>query len=178
MANSAQLVPIVLETDRLIVRHWVPDDWKRLRPLATDPRVLKYIGDGQPWSDERLQQFVNGGIEQAKIRGWLLWPLIYRPNEELIGFAGFNSTFEPEVEIGWWLLPDYWGKGWATEGGRAWLDYGFRKFEVPRVISVAQPANAASIRVMEKLGMHFERRFVHDETEVVCYAISNPLVGH
>jgi ribosomal-protein-alanine N-acetyltransferase len=161
---------IVLETDRVIVRQWVPDDWKRLRPLATDPRVLKYIGNGEPWSDERIRGFVNGGIAMAKTRGWLLWPLIHKADSELIGFCGFNSGFAPEVEIGWWLRPEYWGRGLATEAARAVMSYGFETFGFPRLISVAQPANQRSIRVMEKLGMSFDRRFIHNEIEVVCYA--------
>jgi ketosteroid isomerase-like protein len=62
----------------------------------------------------------------------------------------------------------------ATEAATALLDYGFRVFSFARVISVAQPANRASIRVMEKLGLHFDRNFVHNGIEVVSYAIDNP----
>ena len=161
---------IVLETERLLVRQWVHDDWKRLRLLTTDPLVLRYIGDGQPWSDERTRKFVDGGIQQAQSRGWVLWPLIHKQDAELIGFCGFNSTFAPDVEIGWWLLPAYWRRGLATEAARAMLDYGFSKFRFPRVISVAQPANFASIKIMQKLGMRFDKTFVHEGVQLVCYA--------
>ena len=164
---------IIVRTDRLLVRQWVPDDWKRLRPLMTDPRVLAYIGRGEPWPDERIRRFVDGGIEKAATRGWVLWPVVHEADAELVGFCGFNDGFPPDVEIGWRLLPAYWGRGLATEAARAVLDYGFRTFGFPRVISVAQPANVASIRVMEKIGMHFDRRFVHDGIEVVSYAIEN-----
>ena len=170
MSRQETLSLIVLETERLLIRQWVPDDWKRLRPLVTDPRVLRYIGDGKPWSDERIRKFVDGGIQQAQLRGWVLWPVIYKQDSELIGFCGFNSTFAPDVEIGWWLLPEYWGRGLATEAARAVLEYGYRQFHFPRVISVAQPANVASIRIMQKLGMRFEKTFVHDGIEVVRYA--------
>ena|SRR5437773_2869231 len=165
---------VVLETERLLLRHWEPDDWKHFKPLATDPRVLQYIGTGEPWSDERIQQFVNGGIEAAKTRGWILWPLIHREDGVLIGFCGFSDGFPPDVEIGWRLLPDYWGRGLATEAATAVLRYSFDTWHFNRVISVAQPANRASLRVMDKLGMSFERSFFHRGVEVVCFAKENP----
>jgi [ribosomal protein S5]-alanine N-acetyltransferase len=164
----------VLETERLTVRQWTMDDVDRLRPIATDPRVLRHIGGGQPWSEERIRGFVEGGIDVARTRGWVLWPLVFKGDGNFIGFAGFNSAFAPEVEIGWWLSPDYWGQGLATEAGRALLDYGFATFKFPRVISVAQPGNVASINVMKKLGMSFDRRFVHEGIKVVSYAKQNP----
>ena len=176
-ADRSPLGPVILETPRLIVRRWLPDDVERMRPLATDPRVLRYIGDGRPWSDDRLRRFVRGGIEQAKSRGWVLWPLVHKADELMIGFCGFDAGFPPDVEIGWRLLPEYWGRGLATEAARAVLDYGFRTFHFPRVISVAQPANVASVRIMEKLGLRFDRRFVHNGIEVVCYAIDNAVVA-
>jgi RimJ/RimL family protein N-acetyltransferase len=156
------------------VRQWLAEDWERLPPIATDPRVLRYIGDGRPWSEERIRRFVEGGIEASRTRGWVLWPLVHKPDGQFIGFAGFNNGFAPEVEIGWWLAPAYWGRGLATKAGRALLEYGFGTFGFPRVISVAQPANRTSIRVMEKLGMHLDRRFIHEGFEVVCYVKENP----
>jgi RimJ/RimL family protein N-acetyltransferase len=168
---------IVVETERLLVRQWVSDDWERLLPLMTDPRVLRHIGDGRPWPEERVRRFVDGGIEKARSRGWVLWPVVHRASAELIGFCGFDDGFAPEVEIGWRLLPDYWGRGLATEAARAVMDYGFRAFGFPRLISVAQPENRASIRVMEKLGMRYERGFVHEGAAVVSFAKVNPQHG-
>jgi RimJ/RimL family protein N-acetyltransferase len=165
---------ILLETERLFLRDWVPDDWKRYKPLATDPRVLKYIGRGEPSSDERIKQFVSGGIEMAKSRGWILWPVIHRDDAELIGFCGFSDSFPPDVEIGWRLKPEYWGKGLATEIARAVLHYGWNRFQFGRLISVIQPENRASIRVAEKLGMTIETPFVHEGIEVLRYAKKNP----
>jgi ribosomal-protein-alanine N-acetyltransferase len=165
---------IILETERLFLRDWVPDDWRRFKPLATDARVLRYIGRSEPLSDEQIQAFVNGGIEKARSRGWILWPVIHRDDAELIGFCGFADGFPPDVEIGWRLRTEYWGQGLASEAARAVLEYGWRRFGFGRVISVAQPANLASIRIMEKLGMSFEERFSHNGIEVVRYAIENP----
>jgi RimJ/RimL family protein N-acetyltransferase len=122
---------VLVETERLFIRDWVRDDWKRYKPLATDPRVLNYIGV-EPSPDERIKAFVNGGIETAKRRGWILWPVIHRDDAELIGFCGFNDGFPPDVELGWRLRPDYWGRGLATEIARAVMEYGWPV--LPRIV--------------------------------------------
>ena len=171
---SVEIPMVLLETERLFVRDWVPDDWKRYRPLATDPRVLKYIGRGEPSSEERVKQFVWGGIEKAKSRGWILWPVIHRDDAELIGFCGFSDGFPPDVEIGWRLRPEYWGQGLATEIASAVMAYGWKRFQFDRLISVVQPANRPSIRVAEKLGMTLEATFAHQGIEVLRYAKTKP----
>jgi ribosomal-protein-alanine N-acetyltransferase len=164
---------VLIETERLFIRQWVPDDWKRFRPLGRDPRVLEYLVT-EPWSDERIQLFINKGIEVAKTRGWILWPVIHRDDAELIGFCGFGDGFPPDVEIGWRLLPEYWECGLATEAAKAVMKYGFDTFQFDRLISVTHHANRRSIRVMEKLGMAFEKSFSHKGVEVVCYAKTKP----
>jgi ribosomal-protein-alanine N-acetyltransferase len=161
---------VILETPRMIVRRWVPDDWKRFRTLFTDPRVMQYIGDGRPWSDARIRRWVEESIEIEMIRGWVLWPLVHREDSEVIGFCGFWHGFPPDVEMGWRLLPEYWGQGLMTEVAQALIDYGFETYKFERLIAVAQPANRASIRVMEKIGMMFEREFTHHGIDVVSYA--------
>jgi aminoglycoside 6'-N-acetyltransferase I len=164
---------VLLETERLFLRQWVPDDWVRFRPLGTDPRVLEFLA-GDPWPDERIRRFIERGMEMTQARGWILWPVIHRGDGVLVGFCGFTDERAPEVEIGWRFLPDYWGRGLATEAAAAVLKYGFEAFGFPRVISVAHHSNRRSIRVMEKLGMAFERRFVDRGIEIVQYARANP----
>jgi [ribosomal protein S5]-alanine N-acetyltransferase len=166
---------LVCETERLYLREWVHDDWKRFKPLATDPRVLRYIGAGTPWTDEQIKARIARWIELGRERGWILWPVIHREDAELIGFCGFWDGFAPDVEIGWRLRPDYWGQGLATEAATAVMEHGFQHYRFHRLISVAQIENKPSIRIMEKLGMEFERAFVHEGFQVLCYARSNPL---
>jgi RimJ/RimL family protein N-acetyltransferase/ubiquinone/menaquinone biosynthesis C-methylase UbiE len=168
---------IIVETDRALVRHWIPDDLPAFQQLATDVRVLRYIGDGQPWSDERVRRFVDGGIKAQTSRGWALWPVVLKSQNRLVGICGFNAAFAPEVEIGWWLAPEQWGRGLATEVAGAVMEYGFGRLGLDRLISVAQPTNRASIRVMEKLGMTFDRAFTHKGIEVVAYEKTNPVAA-
>ncbi len=103
---------VILETKRLFLRDWVPDDWKRFKPLATDLRVLRYIGRGEPSSDERIQAFVNGGMETARSRGWILWPVIHRADAELIGFCGFADGFPPKSRSAGVCGPNTGARGW------------------------------------------------------------------
>lgn len=165
---------IVLETERLYLREWVPDDWLRFKPLVVDPRVVKYIQQGEPWTDERIELRVQQYIQYGRTRGWHLWAVIHRGDARLIGFCGFSDGFPPDVEIGWRLLPDYWGQGLATEAATATLEYGFHTWHFPRVIAVAQAPNRASIRVMEKIGMTFDGSFDQNGIQLVRYVAENP----
>jgi RimJ/RimL family protein N-acetyltransferase len=166
---------VLLETQRLFLRDWVPDDWKRYKPLATDSGVLKYIGV-EPSSDERIKAFVERGIQTAKTRGWILWPVIHRDDAELIGFCGFNDGFPPDVELGWRLRPDYWGRGLATEIAQAVMEYGWKEFGFHRLISVIHPDNHASIHVAQKLGMTLDGAVSYHGREVLRYAKNNPRI--
>jgi len=165
----------ILETERLVIRDWKLCDWESVRPLATDARVLRHISPSEPWADERVRGFVEQAIALSESRGWILWPVIHRRDGLLIGTCGFWHSFLPDVEIGWRLHPDYWGEGLMTEAASAVLQYGWERFGFGRVIAVAQSANEQSIRIMQKVGMVFEKTFVHGEVEVVRYAAANPL---
>lgn len=165
----------ILETDRLTIRDWKLSDWEQVRPLAADPRVRRYMPPDEPWTKERIQGLVRQTIELGNSRGWILWPVIHREDDLLIGTCGFWHTFLPDIEISWRLHPDYWGQGLMTEAASAILRYGWERFDFARVIAVARKDNKQSISIMQKLDMVFDTRFVHQGAEVVRYAILNPL---
>jgi ribosomal-protein-alanine N-acetyltransferase len=165
----------MLETERLLFRTWQPEDWLAFRPIATDPEVMQYIETGKPWSDERIKQFVDRQISVLGEYGFCLWQLIHKQDRRLIGFCGMQPLGDTgEIEIGWWLAKDYWKRGLATEAGRAVLDYAFATRHLPRVVAIVQPPNLASRRVMEKLGMHFEKEMIYKGPVVLLYVIHNP----
>lgn len=167
-----------LETERLILADWQPEDWLAFRPIATDPDVMRYIGAGEPWSDARIQGFVRLQVEQSATLGFCLWKLLEKAPEAsgtLIGFCGLQPlSGTPDIEIGWWLAKSYWGRGLATEAATAALHFGFEHVGLNRIVAIARPANRASVRIMEKLGMSFERDVVRDAIPVVLYSIDNP----
>ncbi len=164
---------VILETGRLRFATWAKDDWREFSKLASDPLVVRYLGSGVPWPEERVKEFVVRQIESWEKHGICLWKILPKDNDTLIGICGLQRLPEgPDVEIGWWLAPSQWGKGLATEAARQGLTYGFDTSRFERIVAIAQGANRDSIRVMEKLGMRFEREAVHKGIHVVIYAIS------
>ena len=169
--TSVLEVPI-LETPRLRLLPWQPDDWLQLRPIAQDPEVMRYISNGQPWPDERIREFVARQVACFEARGFCLWRLIEKHTQEMIGFCGLQPLVEtPEIEIGWWLARNSWGRGLATEAALEATRDGFEQARLQRIVAIAQPENLASIHVMEKLGMRFERETTHRGFRAVQYAI-------
>jgi len=164
---------IILETSRLRFATWVKEDWEEFRRLTSDPLVVRYITTGEPWPDERVKEFVARQIENWEKQGICLWKILPKDGDTLIGICGLQRLPEgPDVEIGWWLAPSHWGRGLATEAARHALAYGFEVSNFERIVAIAQSANRDSLRVMEKLGMRFEREAVHKGIHVVLYAIS------
>jgi [ribosomal protein S5]-alanine N-acetyltransferase len=106
---------IVLETERMRLVPWEMREWISLRPIAKDPDVLRYISDGRRWSDEHIQDFVQRQIGNFAGHGFCFWRLVRKANSTLIGFCGLQPLVveaKKEVEIGWWLARDCWGKAW------------------------------------------------------------------
>jgi [ribosomal protein S5]-alanine N-acetyltransferase len=162
----------VLETARMRLVPWAGEDWPSLRPLARDPEVMRYISGGALWSDERIREFAEKQIKCFAERQFCFWRLVHKESGEMIGFCGLQPLDDtPETEIGWWLARDRWNQGLATEAARAALRDGFERVGLKRIVSVAMPENRASIHIMEKLGMHFEREAARRGFAVVVYAV-------
>lgn len=158
---------------------WSAEDWLQLRPIARDPEVVRYISDGQPWSDERIQDFVQRQVAGFAARALCFWRLLpkealgVKDAEQMIGFCGLQPLPETsEIEIGWWLARAWWGKGLATEAAREAMRDAFDRGRLERIVAIALPENRASTHVMEKLGMHFERETTNRGFRVVLYAIN------
>ena len=164
----------VLETPRLYLATWRPDDWREFQAIAGDPRVMVYIGDGLPWSEERTRQWVAGQIRAMEERGFCLWKVLDKTTGCIIGQCGLKPWKHPErgtqeIEIGWWLAPAFWGMGLATEAARAALDYAHRVLGLDRIVAIAYEENRASLHIMDKLGFHFEERFEENGRDAVIY---------
>jgi [ribosomal protein S5]-alanine N-acetyltransferase len=171
----------MLETARLRLVPWRPEHWLGLRPIARDPEVVRYISDGQLWSDERIQDFVERQVNGFAQRGFCFWRLLPKETlgaqdaEQMIGFCGLQPLPETtEIEIGWWLARAWWGKGLATEAAREAMRDAFERIGLERIVAIALPENRASTHVMEKLGMRFERETTNRGFRVVLYAADRP----
>ena len=108
-------------------------------------------------------------------RAFCLWKVLPKDGSPLVGFCGLQPLPDsPDIEIGWWLARACWGRGLATEAARVALGDGFERAGLARIVSIAQPANTASVRIMRKLGMQFERVADSRGIPVVLYAIERP----
>lgn len=167
----------MLETARLRLMPWQPDDWPLLRPLATNPEVVRYISNGEPWPDERIREWAGRQVAHYAKFGFCFWQLVHKETSEMIGFCGLQPVEiegAQEIEIGWWLAPAWWGHGYATEAAREAMRDGFERAGLRRIVSIAVRENVASTHIMNKLGMKYEREAMHRGVAVVMYAVANP----
>ena len=142
-----------LETQRLILRGFREQDLDAYADMCGDPEVMRYIGAGKPLS--RVESWRNMAmiLGHWQLRGYSLWAVEERQSGEMIGRIGcWQPEGWPGFEIGWMLRRTYWGRGFATEGAKAAMDYAFGELQQSRVISLIRPENAASRRVAQKLG--------------------------
>jgi RimJ/RimL family protein N-acetyltransferase len=163
---------MIFETERLVLDTWQISDWTASRPIATDVEVMRYITGGIPWTDEQIQSFVDRRVKLYSERGFCRWKLRAKPTGEMIGFCGVGLWRDAQdPEIGWWLARRYWGRGLATEAAWTALRDAFERVQLDRIISIARPANTASTRIMEKLGLKLECEFESDGVRLLRYGI-------
>jgi ribosomal-protein-alanine N-acetyltransferase len=162
-----------IRTARLRMRPWTLGDVDELHRLWTDPDVRRYLWDDEVISRERAVAEIERSIEDFRRDGFGEWVVISKPERLVIGFCGYRRLDDPPgVELMYGLAPSHWHRGLATEAARAVLRWGFEAHGFERVYAGADPPNAASLRVMKRLGMTFEaRRFIQGQ-EAVYYGIS------
>jgi [ribosomal protein S5]-alanine N-acetyltransferase len=164
----------ILQTKRTRLMPWRHIDFGSFRPIATDPEVMRYISDGKPWNDDQIREFIRRQMRHAAANQFCMWRIVREPDGKMLGFCGLQPLAiegRREVEIGWWLAKNCWGHGLATEAAREAMRFAFDEIMLSRVIAIAQPENRASIHIMRKLGMQFEREAIHKGIRVVVYSI-------
>src|SRR5438874_7779370 len=171
----------MLSTERLILRQWSQEDLDPYAEMCTDTEVMRWIGNGRLRTREECATAIAGFERAWDERGFGLFAMELKASGRLIGFVGFSlPEFFPEilpaVEIGWRLAGSHWGNGLATEGACAALAFGFDQAGLDRIVSIHQVGNDASRRIMEKLGMRFERETVDPSCgrPVRVYEIARP----
>jgi len=166
---------LTLETGRLMLRAFREDDLDPYAAICADPQVMRYLGEGKPFSRWETWRQMAMILGHWQLRGYGLWAVEDRATGDLIGRIGFfNPEGWPGFELGWVLGRRYWGRGYATEGARRALEHAFTEMGRDHVISLIRPDNYASIRVAERLGERLEGRtelFGHD---VLVYGIARP----
>jgi RimJ/RimL family protein N-acetyltransferase len=155
---------ILLETDRLRLRRFTPDDVELLVELDSDPEVMRFINGGRPTPREDIDNEILPRIlsyyERFDAYGY--WAAEEKSTGEFVGWFALhpNEDSPPgEVELGYRLPRSAWGKGYATEGSRALVDKAFHELGAQRVRAETMTVNTASRRVMEKAGLKYVRTF-------------------
>ena len=169
---------LTLETERLILRPWRDSDRVPFAALNADPKVMEFFPSvlTRQESDAQAER-----IEDHFARhGFGMWAVEVKCHTPFAGFIGlahprYETHFTPCVEIGWRLAPLYWGKGYATEGARRALQFGFDQLGLEEIVSFTAVGNYRSRRVMESLGMH---RNPEDDFEHPLLAKVHPLCRH
>jgi len=142
-----------LQTPRLVLRPFAPGDAEIVHAIYSDPAVMRYVATG-PISDLAVTERLLDDYSAHQDRhGYSFWAVFERESGTLIGDSGLYRTPSGEVELGYTLGAAWWGRGYATEAAGTWLTVAFDRLGITEVVALAEPANVASVHVLDKLGM-------------------------
>lgn len=164
-------IEYLLKTERTGLRPWTLEDAPALVDLNRQPEMLRFVNEGRADTLPEAIRWIEEQQQYLREHGYGIVALEDRASGALIGYTGLATpTFLPEVlpatDIGWWIRRDLWNRGLATEAARAVLEWAHGPLGLPEVLAIANAANIASIRVMEKAGMVFGRTASIPETGV------------
>ncbi len=159
----------ILETDRLYLRPFRPDDRDALMQVLSNPESMRFYP--HPFSPDEVVRWIRWNIDSYELYHHGLWAVILKNGDEFIGDCGITmQTIGEETlpEIGFHIIREFCGKGFATEAARACMEYAFSVLNYPAVFSYTTLRNVPSRRVAEKLGMRLYKYFEKNgETQIV-----------
>ncbi len=151
----------LLETERLILRTFTPDDFDAFAEIMADPEVTRYLGDPTPRSRPQAWRAMAECVGHQHLRGFSQSAVIEKATGRLLGRGGlWYPEGWPALEVGWVLGRFAWGRGYATELGRASVRYAFEVLGADEVCSLIHPDNQRSIKVAERIGHEYWGEYV------------------
>jgi len=149
----------ILETERLTLRHLSTDDAAFILELLNDPAFIRNIGDKGVRTEDDARRYIETGPRDSYARrGFGLYRVEITETGEPIGMCGLvTRAYLADPDIGFAFLPRFWSKGYAFESAAAVVRHAREAFGIERVVAIVSPDNRGSIRVLEKLGLRFER---------------------
>ncbi|HEV2705769.1 MAG TPA: GNAT family N-acetyltransferase [Pyrinomonadaceae bacterium] len=159
----------ILETAHLILREWTQEDADAAFRLWGDAEVMRHVG--QPFSSvEVAQRALGNAIAAQEKHGFCLWAAVEKSSGRVVGCCGFHPyDGGAALELAYHFVPSTWGRGYATEAADACLKYGFERLRARRIVALTHPANVASARVLEKIGMSYVGVVSSDSLEERLY---------
>lgn len=162
----------ILETERLYIRHFNPNDVDLLAPILGDKDVMYFSSTGA-MNREGIKSYLENRILQSyQQHGWGLYALMNKNDNELVGFCGLLAQIvddQSHSEVAFRFAKKYWGQGFATEAATAVKNYAHTTLAIDELISIVHLDNTASIRVIEKVGMNFWKQTTFRDKPVNVY---------
>jgi ribosomal-protein-alanine N-acetyltransferase len=171
--QQAQFVADEIESARLRLRMFTPEDLDALAAIAADPEVMRYIGQGNPLTREEVESNLASIISAFRRRGFGRWAVVKKDSGAMVGYCGLiQGDRGVGVEVAYMLARSEWGRGLASEAARASLCYGFEHLGLDSIAALTRHENVRSRRVMERIGMRYVRDGRYYGYNCVCYSIS------
>ncbi|WP_149206405.1 GNAT family N-acetyltransferase [Flavobacterium johnsoniae] len=169
-----------IETERLLLRELLLSDVDGMFELDSNPNVHLFVGNNPVKNIEQSVEYIHFVQKQYKDFGTGRWAVILKETNEFLGWSGIKFITD-EInghtnfyEIGYRFIEKHWGKGYATEAGKAFVDYAFNEMKVDALYAYADAGNENSRKILEKLGLHYVNSFEHEGEIEVWYEIKNP----
>lgn len=165
---------IIFQTPRLILRQITIEDAPLILELNSDPEIVKYVHEPTLKNVEQAQKIIQDIILPQYKNNLGRWAIINKKNNQFMGWCGLKYRPElDEIDLGYRLMQQYWGKAYATEAAQHTLDYGFNHLKLSLITGRAHIENIASVKVLEKIGMQFISEGIVDDCPVRTYTKAN-----
>ena len=161
----------IIETDRLLLRELNPDDAEAFFLLNENPNVIRYTGNSAFEDVDAARKFLENYSDYAK-NGYGRWAVIDKNRNKFVGWSGLKYHMDlNETDIGYRFYEEEWNKGYATESAKACLDYGFEHLGLQEIVGRVMKENKASIQVLVKIGLRYDRDILLDGEQAELYKI-------
>lgn len=161
----------LIETPRLLMREFALSDAQAVYEFSSDPEVCRWTGDELICTLADAENIIrNTWLAEYKKYGYARYALIHKADDKVIGFSGIK--FEPSLnapDIGYRMLPQYWGKGLGLEAAQATLDYAYKVLKLEKVVAEAVVENVASNRILQKIGLKLVDTYEKDGFMINLY---------
>jgi ribosomal-protein-alanine N-acetyltransferase len=166
----------ILETDRLLLREFDINYAESFYELNLNPNVIKYTGNSAFKDIDEARVFLENYSDYRR-NGFGRWAVINKVNQEFLGWCGLKYDEKlDETDIGFRFFEHFWNKGFATESAKACINYGLKKLNLKTIVGRAMKENTASIKVLEKIGLQYDRDFDFNGKPGAILKIENQII--
>ena len=172
-----------IETERLLLREMRVEDLEGMFTLDSNPNVHKYLGNKPIKTKAEALKTIESVLQQYRERGIGRFAVIEKESNQFIGWSGIRlnteynmNGFTKYYDVGYRLIERFWGKGYATESGKASINYAFNEMKLPELYATTEIGNKASHNALIKIGLHYESDFYfqQEKLDLRWYKINNP----